>query len=53
MTRFFFRLHKKFCTFSPRGPPVTGSDKIDREKKKPHFRIFLGLKDCDCLEGYG
>ena len=29
----FFRLHKKFCKFSPRGPPLTGSGKIDRENK--------------------
>ena len=48
----FFRLHKKFCKFSPRGPPLTGSGKIDRENKKPHVRIFLGLKDRDGLEGY-
>ena len=49
----FFRLHKKFCKFSPRGPPLTGSGKINREnKKKTHVRIFLGLKDRDGLEGY-
>ena len=48
----FFRLHKKFCKFSSRGPPLTGSGKIDRENKKPHVRIFLGLKDRDGLEGY-
>ena len=52
MTRVFIRLHKKFCKFSPRGPPLTGSGKIDRENKKPHVRIFLGLKDRDGLEGY-
>ena len=50
--KIFFRLHGKFCKFSPRGPALTGSGKIDRENKKPHFRIFLGLKDCDGLEGY-
>ena len=50
--KIFFRLHKKFCKFSLRWPPLTGSGKIDRENKKTYFRIFLGLKDCEGLEGY-
>ena len=49
---FFFWLHKTFCKFSSRGPPLTGSGKIDRENKKTHFKILLGLKDRDGLEGY-